>query len=741
MAIDANCRPNCDTSNVNLSEMETAPCQTCGDSTGDPVTIDSSCEAPVFVEICNPATQPVQVISETEQLGCVVVDGTVSGRVFFVPTFDVDGNMIDNRMIMVSTDGTVTDPYLDAWEECPGAGEMSDVELNYLCVIDTVTGNSIQPIIQEILYDSAGERISTRIVDRVDGSPVALPGGTTIGVCPEEEVCVDCETIVACDTFVGAGERDIVATPIPFAEIPTVSPTYGNQAPMTAADETKLWSGATAIIPAPAIPTTGQMHVSSGAVLSTTEAISGDVDVSVQLAYLRTGPTGGRGNTGGIFLFNGDDQIATAFYPSGTPVGAEGELVLAVTVPAADLLAGNITVVSVSEICHTGNTGGWELSIFVSLLGGTLETQKFLRTICRSCDGEVVSVQDAEVDGITEYAAQGEVTICGEDRETQPEQEPCVSCQSMILCDMVPNPDEAEGIPWNVVDVVPDATDPNHVLHYHLSPAGRPSVVGIVTHTASTPLNGVCRDRYPGIDHAISNPSTRTVTLDAVAQQMDSLRVNLLDFDSFEPTRIDAPTPLPSRLGGTAYWDGPPAHATTIRPTENNGTGSLYWDNPPAEIIYQVGNTGGGNSCSSLDFQALTLSLMPRPFMRTICRDCNGEIVSTLDTELDGVTPYTPVGDVTSCTSGDEPPVVQEVLMDVVRIQDAMFDPGTAYDRVQSVTLTVLSGEVVADTTTIPAGVSLTWSVQKDQDSFITPPQFDSSAGGDFILNVTYLGA
>lgn len=353
---------------------------------------------------------PIQVISETEQLGCVVdTEGNVTGRAFFVPTFDTEGNVTATRMIMVALDGTVTDPYTGSWEECSGAGEISDVELNFLCVVNNDTGVVIQQVIQEIVYDSAGERLTTRFVDRVSGTPVALPGGSTISVCPEENTCV--------------------------------------------------------------------------------------------------------------------------------------------------------------------------------------------------------------------------------------------SCQSLILCDMVPNPNEADGIPWEVVDVVPDETDPTHVLHYHLSPADNPSMVGIVTLTTSTTLNGNgCS--FPGVDYAISNPSTRTMTLDAVAQQMDSLQVNLVDFDSFEPTRINAATPLP-RLGGTAYWDGPPDHATTIRPTENDGTGILYWDNPPAEIIYTVGNTGGGNSCSNLEFFALTLSLMPRSFMRTICRNCNGEIVSVTDTELDGVTPYTPVGDVT----------------------------------------------------------------------------------------------
>lgn len=196
MAIDATCRPNCDTSNVNLSEVETAPCQTCGDGTGgvgDPVTIDSSCEAPVFVEICNPETQPVQVISETEQLGCVTdpATGGVTGRVFFVPTFDADGNMIDNRMMTVGTDGTVTDPYLGAWEECPG-DDGNDYEIEVGCVTNGTTQTSVA-----IVYavDEAGGTTRHSIVN-ADGTAYALQAGDqlTLGVCPVlQRTCVKSE--------------------------------------------------------------------------------------------------------------------------------------------------------------------------------------------------------------------------------------------------------------------------------------------------------------------------------------------------------------------------------------------------------------------------------------------------------------------------------------------------------------------------------------------------------------------
>lgn len=229
----------------------------------------------------------------------------------------------------------------------------------------------------------------------------------------------------------------------------------------------------------------------------------------------------------------------------------------------------------------------------------------------------------------------------------------CTTCETLVLCDTVNNPDPAEGTPWNVVEIEEDADDPEHILHFHMSPADDPTKVGIVTFQSSTPFNtGGCDN--PEVDYAISNPSRRTITLDEVAQEMHAFQFNMIDFDTFEPTYIPTGYPIPTRLGGTAYWTGEPGNNVNILPTESNGTGQLIWDNPPETMAIQVGNTGGGISCSNVDFEALTLSTMNRPFLRTICRDCEGNIVSITDTDMDGVTPYEPVGEVTVCLASGE---------------------------------------------------------------------------------------
>src|SRR5690606_5901874 len=126
-----------------------------------------------------------------------------------------------------------------------------------------------------------------------------------------------------------------------------------------------------------------------------------------------------------------------------------------------------------------------------------------------------------------------------------------------------------------------------------------PSTVGTVTVTTSATANTACPGTPP--QYNFRNPCTYTFTPDqALRDAATYVRCDLLDFDSFEP--VTSLTPPPSRLGGTAYWDG-----STVRPTVSNGTGEMYYDNPPASWSYRVGNTGGGNSCSALSFAAVSL--------------------------------------------------------------------------------------------------------------------------------------
>ncbi|MFD6926513.1 hypothetical protein ACFV99_40730, partial [Streptomyces sp. NPDC059944] len=162
------------------------------------------------------------------------------------------------------------------------------------------------------------------------------------------------------------------------------------------------------------------------------------------------------------------------------------------------------------------------------------------------------------------------------------------------------------------MDIQPDpASAVGRGLIYTLSPIDDPTTIGTVTVTTSSSYNTASCPATPPA-YAYRNPTQYTFTPDhALRDAASYVRCDLVDFDRFEP--VTGLSPAPSRLGGTAYWDG-----TTVRPTANDGVGEMYYDGPPEQWTYRVGNTGGGNSCSSLSFAAVSL----RP--EGCCAPCGG---------------------------------------------------------------------------------------------------------------------
>ncbi|MYX39033.1 MULTISPECIES: hypothetical protein [unclassified Streptomyces] len=200
------------------------------------------------------------------------------------------------------------------------------------------------------------------------------------------------------------------------------------------------------------------------------------------------------------------------------------------------------------------------------------------------------------------------------------------------------------------------------------------------------------------------------------------------------------------------------------------------------------------------------------PFLRTVCRDCNGLVVSSTDTELDGTTPYAVAGTVANCAGGSADTCAKQIIErcgcsdeDGDGIGDVMYtelwaidpcgtdapvllgtyedgDPakpytptapvectvdedagptplstgvravtGTAaqdlvagFPGLQSISLTVLAGAVNVTMTDgsavpIPAGITMTWSVAKDEDSALAAASFaGASAAASYLLNYTF---
>lgn len=288
------------------------------------------------------------------------------------------------------------------------------------------------------------------------------------------------------------------------------------------------------------------------------------------------------------------------------------------------------------------------------------EPVQFLRTLVTDCiTGGIISVTDTTLDG-QPYTAAGEVSQC---TATGSDAGECLHCETLTLCDVQPDEEESPGegteVPWTTVSVVedPETAGQHTDFIFTISPQDDPSTVGTVHVNVSRAAGGACGD-FDINDLIFSNTAQYHLTLDEVAQQVDFLRVDLLDFDGFEPVAILTGTPEPTRLGGTAVWN---AGHDRIIPTEDNGTGELYWDNPPATIAYEIFNTGGGTSCSRLSFAGVTIVPPPppppagtkTPFLRTICRACDGSALSVTDTTVDG-TPYEVTGQVGQCEPAAE---------------------------------------------------------------------------------------
>jgi hypothetical protein len=96
-----------------------------------------------------------------------------------------------------------------------------DVETIPLCLIDNATGDVLEHMRAELVYDADGARIETRYVDAVTGAPVTVPAGARLDVCPAPDGCAR-QILERCGC-------DITATGevVPYTELWAVDPCNG----------------------------------------------------------------------------------------------------------------------------------------------------------------------------------------------------------------------------------------------------------------------------------------------------------------------------------------------------------------------------------------------------------------------------------------------------------------------------------------------------------------------------------
>ncbi|MFF1965444.1 hypothetical protein ACFVW5_17885 [Streptomyces sp. NPDC058232] len=588
-----------------------------------------------------------------ERCGCDDSDGDGIGDVRYTELWAIDPCGGDAPALLGAwVDGDFDQPYTPvAPVDCIGGdespGELAagfEVAPVPLCVIDDATGNVLQNVLAEVVYDqTTGDRTGVRYVDQVTGAAVPVPGGAHLGVCPQTGACSNCETLLLCD----------------------VDPTSPSTIAGTAASGTlSNGVGWTATGPAPFAPS----RQSDGAAWwglglfpnSTTPVTTWTFDqpvtaeFSVAMSYV-AGTAAGANTV----------QLPAGAQPLSLPPGytfdrATGVLSADATVtgcpqirtPSRETSARfRVTGVTSFALQYLGVRAlVLECQVFGSWVFGAVDVSlggQFLRTTCRDCQGEVLDVTDTTLDGTSPYTPTGIVGVCH-----PPEAEPCASTvQILRLCDLNPAVEpgddgkrcavpflrhlvhscdgalaetrdtEMDGTtaytPVKVVDCgsggVPAlsellwpqtgiAEDPAGVARqdfvYTVTNPETGEVAQVKLHASSASPGGC--GAYDPANPVFNNPTVYTLTLDDAAQEMSTFRLDLLDFDTFEG--VTGLSPIPSRVEGDVTWNG-----STITANQSNSTAYVYFDSPPAQIAYRYGNTGGGLACTSVRFQGMTL--------------------------------------------------------------------------------------------------------------------------------------
>lgn len=668
----------------------------------------TSCDTAQPEEECASPTTPIATT------GLCLADGT---PIATVATRDCDG--------VVSTDGWInllTNTYT-AGQPPAGAracGETSAFDVSgVLCDVNE-SGDVLGLVLIEVERGTDGEITGTRLINAADGSEYTLQGELT--VCPAGVEQPEKDLIELCD-LTDDGE--------------------GTTATRFLRDYTRDENGA--IVGYTDYTLDGQPYTPTGEVASCDDVPGEPAQPERDLIRLCDSVDEGEDTTVTVFVrdYERDDTGAIVSYSDYdldgqpyTPVGEIGACEEALEAPTREH--------DLVRLCDSIDSGE------------DVETVEFIRDYERDTNGQIVGHSDYTLDG-QPYEPQGEVGQC---RDTE---ERCEQTTSLLrLCDLNPDtPPDSDGkicavpflrhlvhdcdgnvvshhdtepdgttpytpvqvvdcathtpalveVPWVTVSVEEDPNGPERqAFIFKISPEDDPDTVGTVRVQTSRAAGGACGD-YDLDRLLFSNTAGYTIELDEVAQSVSSFKVNLVDFDGFEPVQITGPAP--DRLGGTATWNDA---GNRIVPTEDNGTGEMYWDNPPPEIAYTIWNTGGGNSCSMLSFEAITFKPEgcctcdttnggdpgePVPefdaapvvlcdntedgekvlFLRSYRVDnATGEVTGHTDTTLDGTTPYTPVGEVGACGEETEPCRDTQTLLlceidDVERV--TVFDPAS----------------------------------------------------------------
>lgn len=512
-----------------------------------------------------------------------------------------------------------------------------------------ITGCETQ-FLRNVTTDCATGEVIAVTDTTLDGQPYTVTGeigqcDTGGGECCPPEPCRNASTLLLCDLPTD-GEPAPTITDTPGA------PYYPYTTGVAMAGAQTLWDGGTLTLPDAAGPQPGTRGTvrTAAAIIQAPRPVcdAGTAHVKVQVDVSQLGPDTGCRATGFLALYNGTaNRVALALAPPDTPVGWAGTLTAEADVPAADLAAGNIVVVVAFDayddsgaVCPPPRRTAWQLSQFGATVvyDQTGCAPQFLRNITTDCEtGAVTAVTDTTLDG-QPYTPTGAPGQCTPASSGSPAAKPCGDTEIAQLCDL--------------------AYDPQAPIP---TPAGDFTLTGNVVAADGTTLW-----------FAQANQPANGVAELTVSGLLPTVRYEF----RFASAWIGAGAPDPANNNAIyllEILDGATVLAARNRNVSNGSNvfpgGALTEDLPPLAFIapatgavtirFTDQTTGGPVNDRDLFLKPLevrteALTVTRTPFLRRFTFGCDGDLTSTEDLGLDGVTPYAVQGEVGSCAADGE---------------------------------------------------------------------------------------
>ncbi|MGV2914548.1 hypothetical protein [Streptomyces alfalfae] len=538
---------------------------------------------------------------------CAVDDtGEVVGLVLVEYTYDDTGAISAVRLVDAITGGDYVPPAGVTVTTCPAGVEQPEQDAVILC--HTAAGGAITQIVRDFRRDETGAIVGHSDYT-LDGNAFDATGGT-VGVCPPP--CRPTHAEVLCDSAPQTLALSTQYRPLSEAPIDTVA----NEIDLGPVAGQQLWDGQTVTVG----PTSGVHDLTYvvGA-LGVTCPGCGDPDdevaVTVSVDVTFNGPAAGSGSTGGLQMLNGTTSLGAVATPASTAVGWSGTLALTQTVPLADLRAGQVIVRLGLETSQDGakdwTLTGWTATAERAAAGCGAQ---FLRTYVRDCvTGEVTETLDTTLDG-ADYDPVGAVARC---RDAEPCTDACLDCETVQLCDTPVGPDD-----WYAYLDHQSGTLPNGRAY---TLAGLGGAVLAQPGVYALPATGT--------------GTTFTFTEPVQARWKASLNAGAV-------VQFPAGTVL-QELHPNHAWNPATAQLTGLTGATTSGAPS-QWSrfSHPGLTVLNLRQTTAPPVAFAGDYEFALPA--PTPFLRTLCRGCDGAVTSTTDTLLDG-SDYEPTGTVGVC--------------------------------------------------------------------------------------------